>query len=632
MDAEDESTAYLKLFNEGPHNYLLHSSEDGLNDAFPVEPIFTEIASDWSSEGFPILLSGPLTADENNDSESNVQLLAEDNESSSQNEDSTFYDKNRLVLSNYVEENEVEKTVTHVINGDAYSITYTQDSQEEVAESEENVEVIQLLNIDGTVTTINKNLFNVVDKEKSFENFYTQVQANKCKLCSFLCESVEDITAHINLKHGKEVQVPQTNGVLPPNGTKMTSILNVNKDRKKYTLYICSDCGSGYSNKEDLKQHMITQHKMVQATSAAPTSPDKVPPDKPDVEIPEKRSSRAISASLLKKQKSLRKIKCSIKGCPLRFDKEESRKRHEDCHVDQHKKQFMCPVCKSKFSIWRICSTHMWKCHSIDLGLLTCPMCNEFKSYSSVRVMNHMAIHNEEKPFVCTSCGKAFKQLNQLRNHEIIHKAPDEVPDSFTTKQCEFCDRFFANSKCLKKHIKFVHDKFKPFICNICGHQTARKEMLQLHHRQHTGDKPFHCSYCEYKTGDRNCLRKHTMRHFGAAKYSCPYCDYQSIQTSAYKIHLANKHPGKEGTYACTLCKYTTINCSSYLAHVKCHELEKKKKQKVEKRPVEDNESKSSDETQNFLNTEHSEEAVDTGGITIPATFDLQLNDQNSLI
>lgn len=119
---------------------------------------------------------------------------------------------------------------------------------------------------------------------------------------------------------------------------------------------------------------------------------------------------------------------------------------------------------------------------------------------------------------------------------------------------------------------------------------------------------------------------------FQVAKYSCPYCDYQSIQTTSYKTHLAHKHPGKEGTYACTLCKYTTINCRTYLSHVKCHELENKKKIKVEKRPVEDNESKSSEEAQNFLNTEHSEEAVDTGGITIPATFDLQLNDQTSLI
>ncbi|XP_063915343.1 zinc finger protein 596-like isoform X2 [Zophobas morio] len=646
MDPEDESTAYLKLFSEGPHNYLLHSSEDGLNDAFPVEPIFTEITSDWPPEGLPILLSGSLITDENNDAgtNTNIQLLAEESENSTNigtNEGNkvTFLsnvDKNGLLVSNDVllkvataEDKNEENVVTHVINDDGYSITYEHEGRGEFSEADDNVEFIQLLNIDGTIMTIKKD--SLKDKTNNIENFYTQTQANKCKLCSFLCESVDDIVTHIRVKHHKEVH--QNNGNIINGqvnnvdlvGTKMTSILNVNKD-KKYTLYLCSDCGNGYSNKEDLRQHMIS-HKLVHVPLS---TPDKPPVDEP----PQKSLTKTVSANLVKQQKAMRKVKCSIKGCPLRFDKEESRKRHEDCHVDQNKKQFMCPVCKLKFSIWRICSMHMWKCHAIDLGLLTCPMCNEFKSYSAVRVINHMAIHSEEKPFVCAACGKTFKQMNQLRTHEVTHMAPDEAPTSATQKQCEFCDRFFANSKCLKKHIKFVHDKFKPFICNICGHQTARKEMLQLHHRQHTGDKPFQCSYCDYKTADRNCLRKHTMRHFGAAKYSCPYCNYQSIQTTAYKSHLVNKHPGKEGTYSCTLCRYTTINCRSYLSHMKCHELENADKPngKVEKH-VEDSESKSSDETQTFLNNEHSEEAVDTGGITIPAEFDLQLpNDQTSLI
>lgn len=60
MEAEDESTGYFKLFNDGPHNnYLLQSSEDGLND---VESIFG-LTADWSTEALPILFSGPLIAD-----------------------------------------------------------------------------------------------------------------------------------------------------------------------------------------------------------------------------------------------------------------------------------------------------------------------------------------------------------------------------------------------------------------------------------------------------------------------------------------------------------------------------------------------------------------------------------------
>lgn len=47
-------------------------------------------------------------------------------------------------------------------------------------------------------------------------------------------------------------------------------------------------------------------------------------------------------------------------------------------------------------------------------------------------------------------------------------------------QKCDICGNLFANSKSLKKHIQSVHNKFKPFICNICGHKTTRKAMLDV--------------------------------------------------------------------------------------------------------------------------------------------------------
>lgn len=232
-----------------------------------------------------------------------------------------------------------------------------------------------------------------------------------------------------------------------------------------------------------------------------------------------KLSERASAYSLLKSQKSDLIFRCSVKGCPLRFQNPDTRKQHEACHVNQEKRHFMCPVCKETFSIWRICKLHLWKSHKIDVGLLSCSMCNNFKSHSEYRVISHMATHKEEKPFICSFCGKAFKQRGQLRSHELYHRNPDEMPDFLTKKKCEQCERFFACTKNLKKHIRDVHDKFKPFICNICGHQSARKEMLESHHRQHTGHKPYRCNYCTYQAADRNCLRKHIMRHLGVCLF-----------------------------------------------------------------------------------------------------------------
>lgn len=156
-------------------------------------------------------------------------------------------------------------------------------------------------------------------------------------------------------------------------------------------------------------------------------------------------------------------FRCCVKGCELRFARDDLRIRHEECHVEGQKKQFKCPECQEKFSAWRICSSHLWKCHSIDTGLLACPMCNKFKSASFGksyffllkgllmlfydfdylilgRMRVHMAIHDEEFPFMCHYCGKGFKQYSQLKNHQVIHKNPEL--DKVTLTQLHHEDYF----------------------------------------------------------------------------------------------------------------------------------------------------------------------------------------------
>ncbi|KAJ8925191.1 hypothetical protein NQ315_001377, partial [Exocentrus adspersus] len=653
MDPDDESAAYLKYLNDPStsNNYLLSNGVE-LADAFP----FAEIEStDWPSESFPVLLSSPLiTETEGNENGTIIQAANIKRDNIQELVQSSGTDEMSPTSCVPIGGHTVKNCIAGKFNGKTY-INYDPivkedpDGNKEIYLTEKDINndatVIQLFNTDGSVITIDKSILSSLDlpkkvnKEregslkKKYNDHYISVIANKCKICNLLCETEEQIVHHIDENHSELLrQEDSTQKQL-----KSVSLLKINqKDNKEYTIFLCSICNLACSEKEELRNHMIDNHEVTHMTNNLAGDKIYIAESNGDTD----KLSKAVSLDLIKHQeKARKKIKCSRKGCNLRFARDDLRQSHEECHIGETVKQFKCPKCEEKFSIWRVCTNHVWKCHKIDLGLLTCPMCSNFKSNSSVRVLNHMATHDEERPFLCSDCGKGFKTMVQLKNHEVTHKKPEDMPNWSVMRRCTICERFFANSKCLKKHIQSVHENFRPFICNICGHKTARKAMLELHLRQHTGDKPHECSYCEYRTGDHNCLRKHVMRHLGAKKYSCPHCPYTSIQSAAYKSHINNRHPGQSGAYSCSYCSYTCINFADYSAHLKRHEAALRESgmialilirnfnrtgYSVYYGWIDDIED---DDIQNcFLNSNQIvEETIDTGGVTIPAGLERQL-------
>ena len=239
-----------------------------------------------------------------------------------------------------------------------------------------------------------------------------------------------------------------------------------------------------------------------------------------------------------------RVLECSIKSCTFSFKHLEQLKYHTSCHVDEIN-DFKCIECDQKFEKWRDLATHLWRLHALDCDMLLCAHCRNYRTMYPKILESHNQTHQNLKLYKCDVCPKRFNQISQLKNHAVTHidKSIAEVPSWAKPKQCEICQKMFSDSKSLKKHVQAIHSKLKPYICQVCGHQSARKAMLQLHVRQHTGEKPFNCDQCDYKTGDHNSLRRHKRRHTGDKPYKCPYCQYAAIQSSSFKSHLKSKHP-----------------------------------------------------------------------------------------
>ncbi|KAK7481719.1 hypothetical protein BaRGS_00027092 [Batillaria attramentaria] len=265
-------------------------------------------------------------------------------------------------------------------------------------------------------------------------------------------------------------------------------------------------------------------------------------------------------------------LTCTYLGCLAKFRTQTALDIHNCCHNEEDT-GFMCCECQEPFHAWKALRIHLWRSHSVDVDLFQCDSC-KYKTDTLHKLGVHQEIHSDSRPYTCDVCGKGFKQLSQMKNHQIIHEEHRQGGKNvnwFTSKVCHICNRVFANSKCLKKHVEAVHSKVKPYVCQYCDHTTARKAMMELHLRTHTGEKPFKCDVCPYATGDHNSLRRHKMRHTGQRQYKCQLCSYTCIQTISLKTHMRNKHPNAEGIHICPYCKFRTVNKRIYNNHMSDH-------------------------------------------------------------
>ena len=270
---------------------------------------------------------------------------------------------------------------------------------------------------------------------------------------------------------------------------------------------------------------------------------------------------------------------CNRGRCGVRLlDPEKLRYHRERCH-EAGANDYICPECLKtgvKFSgLWSKVSMHLWRVHQIDMELIRCSKCPDFRAFNRARYEDHLSKHKSDRPHQCDQCDKAFKSQRYLKDHLVRgHGKPRifECDDQIKKYNCPNCTRLFKTQTSLCNHIKSVHEGFKPYACRYCDYSTANKGNLVIHERVHTGEKPYACEYCKYRCADRNCLKKHLLRHSGLNRFFCKLCDFGTIQAVNLGYHYNASHFDqalKQGLlFKCSHCKYYTINQKSYNSHL----------------------------------------------------------------
>ncbi|CRL02670.1 CLUMA_CG015854, isoform A [Clunio marinus] len=285
-----------------------------------------------------------------------------------------------------------------------------------------------------------------------------------------------------------------------------------------FTCHICQEeLKTFYSLKNHYKREHQTNPQMTCSCGATVTSKSQI---------------------LIHRKMHMTKNLFSCKFCDKIYSHQQSLQSHmRRTHPDTKNSSFLCLICPKQFDTERKLKVHN-QSHLPDEKKMIhpCPYCDK-RFTKSVNIQAHVrSIHQMERPFLCSECGKCFSTKGALKEHHVIHS--DTYP-----YQCSFCPKKFKNLPRLKTH-EDIHNPTQ-YICNICGISLNTKRTLKMHMVVHSDQKRYKCQCCGSSFKRSKALKNHLILHSGLRPYSCPFCDKTFANGSNCRSHKKKAHPAE---------------------------------------------------------------------------------------
>ncbi|XP_075994952.1 uncharacterized protein LOC142989353 [Genypterus blacodes] len=161
----------------------------------------------------------------------------------------------------------------------------------------------------------------------------------------------------------------------------------------------------------------------------------------------------------------------------------------------------------------------------------------------------------------CFVCRKSFARKDSLQRHMRNHTG--ETPYS-----CSVCRRSFRQRESLMAHIS-CHSEERPFSCSICQKRFKLSQTATRHMKSHAGEKPFSCSVCGNAFARKENLIGHMRLHSGEKPFSCKVCHKRFRWRQNILSHM-RVHTG-EKPYRCSICAKQFKNKNYMIKHTQTH-------------------------------------------------------------
>ncbi|NWY54076.1 ZN652 protein, partial [Chionis minor] len=197
-------------------------------------------------------------------------------------------------------------------------------------------------------------------------------------------------------------------------------------------------------------------------------------------------------------------------------------------HQTDCEKNIQCVTCGKGFKkLWSL-HEHNKIVHGYAEKKFSCEIC-EKKFYTMAHVRKHMVAHTKDMPFTCETCGKSFKRSMSLKVHSLQHSG--EKPF-----KCEVRSSRFQYKYQLRSHMS-IHIGHKQFMCQWCGKDFNMKQYFDEHMKTHTGEKPYICEICGKSFTSRPNMKRHRRTHTGEKPYPCDVCGQRFRFSNMLKAH-----------------------------------------------------------------------------------------------
>ncbi|NXX55037.1 ZN652 protein, partial [Scopus umbretta] len=209
-------------------------------------------------------------------------------------------------------------------------------------------------------------------------------------------------------------------------------------------------------------------------------------------------------------------------------------------HQTDCEKNIQCVTCGKGFKkLWSL-HEHNKIVHGYAEKKFSCEIC-EKKFYTMAHVRKHMVAHTKDMPFTCETCGKSFKRSMSLKVHSLQHSG--EKPFKCEVRSCACPHPASCQTGTnppiwgnLRSHMS-IHIGHKQFMCQWCGKDFNMKQYFDEHMKTHTGEKPYICEICGKSFTSRPNMKRHRRTHTGEKPYPCDVCGQRFRFSNMLKAH-----------------------------------------------------------------------------------------------